>query len=54
MTRLKPIILTVLMSSWSVLPVQEIVVDINDRGHDVDSSLYGVFFEEINHAGDGG
>lgn len=54
MTRLKPIILTVLMSSWSVLPAQEIVVDINDRGHDVDPSLYGVFFEEINHAGDGG
>lgn len=54
MTRLKPIILTVLMSSWSVLPAQEIVVDINDRGHDVDPSLYGVFFEGINHAGDGG
>lgn len=32
----------------------EINVDLSKRGNDVDRSLYGVFFEEINHSGDGG
>ena len=43
-----------MMSLGSVLSAQVITVDLNKRGHDVDGSLYGVFFEEINHAGDGG
>lgn len=29
-------------------------IDLADRGHTVPESLYGIFFEEINHAGDGG
>lgn len=29
-------------------------VDVNDIGPDVPETLYGVFLEEINHAGDGG
>ena len=36
------------------MQAQEIYVDLNKKGHNVDESLYGVFFEEINHAGDGG
>lgn len=32
----------------------KIVVDLNERGSTIPSSLYGIFFEEINHAGDGG
>lgn len=45
---------TAFLSSWAVLPAQEIYVDLNKKGHNVDESLYGVFFEEINHSGDGG
>lgn len=33
---------------------ENIVIDIQERGADIPSSMYGVFFEEINHAGDGG
>lgn len=29
-------------------------IDLAKRGHAVPESLYGIFFEEINHAGDGG
>lgn len=32
----------------------KIYVDMGTRGHDVPKSMYGMFFEEINHAGDGG
>ena len=32
----------------------KIYVDMGTRGHDVAKSMYGMFFEEINHAGDGG
>ena len=31
-----------------------IVVDIAKKGADVSPNMYGVFFEEINHAGEGG
>lgn len=31
-----------------------IVIDLAHRGADVSPTMYGVFFEEINHAGDGG
>lgn len=32
----------------------EIVVDVSKLGHKVQPTMYGVFFEEINHSGDGG
>lgn len=31
-----------------------ITIDLSQKGHDVPKSMFGVFFEEINHAGDGG
>ena len=31
-----------------------ITVDLKKQGSPVSSHLYGIFFEEINHAGDGG
>lgn len=44
------------ISSCSVNPpvVGRIDVDMAKKGAEVPSSMYGVFFEEINHAGDGG
>lgn len=37
------------------LCAQEILyVDAARRGHDINPSMYGIFFEEINHSGDGG
>lgn len=35
-------------------PKAQINIDAAQRGAEVPSSLYGIFFEEINHAGDGG
>lgn len=32
----------------------EINVDFSKKGHEIAPSMYGLFFEEINHAGDGG
>lgn len=31
---------------------EEVVVNLRQKGTDISSSMYGVFFEEINHAGD--
>lgn len=31
-----------------------IVINVSQEGADVPASMYGIFFEEINHAGDGG
>ncbi|EKU91050.1 alpha-L-arabinofuranosidase C-terminal domain-containing protein [Bacteroides oleiciplenus] len=43
---------------WSacstMVPQDEIVINLQDKGAEVASSMYGIFFEEINHAGDGG
>jgi len=33
---------------------EKIVINLQERGADISPSMYGVFFEEINHAGDGG
>lgn len=33
---------------------EKIVVNIQERGVDISPQMYGIFFEEINHAGDGG
>ena len=31
-----------------------IAIDPGAKGHDVPKTLYGIFFEDINHAADGG
>ena len=33
---------------------EPIHIDISQKGADVSENLYGIFFEEISHAGDGG
>lgn len=33
---------------------EKIAVNIQEKGNEISPSMYGVFFEEINHAGDGG
>ena len=33
---------------------EEIIINLQERGSDISPTMYGVFFEEINHAGDGG
>lgn len=38
----------------TILLAQEISINPRVKGHEIDNNLYGVFFEEINHAGDGG
>lgn len=44
-----------LMSSCGgVTPEEELVINLQEKGAEVASSMYGIFFEEINHAGDGG
>jgi alpha-N-arabinofuranosidase len=49
-------IFALIISSCSVKPPAEgsIVIDMDRKGAEVPSSMYGVFFEEINHAGHGG
>ncbi|MGC4073924.1 MAG: alpha-L-arabinofuranosidase C-terminal domain-containing protein [Nibricoccus sp.] len=37
-----------------VLKKESITIDLQKKGAEVAPSMYGVFFEEINHAGDGG
>lgn len=44
-----------LMSSCGgVTPEEELVINLQEKGAEVAPSMYGIFFEEINHAGDGG
>lgn len=54
MAKLKSFFLYAALACTSHISAQEISIDLSKRGHTVDKSLYGVFFEEINHAGDGG
>lgn len=35
-------------------PQAEIIVDYSKKGAEVNPKMYGIFFEEINHSGDGG
>src|SRR5438270_488815 len=35
-------------------PGSSITIDVAHPGHAISPTLYGIFFEEINHAGDGG
>src|SRR6266545_3444856 len=32
----------------------KIIIDVASKGVKIPSSMYGIFFEEINHSGDGG
>ncbi len=41
-------------SCTGVQPQDELVINVQDKGVEVAPSMYGVFFEEINRAGDGG
>jgi len=43
-----------LFSACGIKPAETIEIDLSAKGADVSPSMYGVFFEEINHAGDGG
>lgn len=44
-----------LMSSCGgIAPKEELVINLQEKGAEVAPSMYGIFFEEINHAGDGG
>lgn len=36
------------------LPKEEIIIDLQQKGAEVSPTMFGIFFEEINHAGDGG
>ena len=38
----------------TIATAQTLTIDLNKRGADVSPTMYGIFFEEINHAGDGG
>ncbi len=38
----------------AVAMAESIYIDSGTRGHDISPSMYGIFFEEINHSGDGG
>ena len=35
-------------------PTDVITIDLSQEGAEIPSSLYGIFFEEITHSGDGG
>lgn len=41
-------------ASVSAAAQEMLYVDVADRGHDINPGMYGIFFEEINHSGDGG
>ncbi|MDR1115480.1 MAG: alpha-L-arabinofuranosidase [Tannerella sp.] len=46
--------LGIFLCSWDNQAQEKIVVNVQKRGATVSPSMYGIFFEEINHAGDGG
>lgn len=48
------IIALFLVSCGKTTTKEEITIFLQEKGAEVPSSMYGVFFEEINHAGDGG
>jgi hypothetical protein len=39
---------------FSPFSQEKIIINVNEKGTPVSPSMYGIFFEEINHAGDGG
>lgn len=40
--------------SSGIEPKEELVINLQEKGAEVSPTMYGIFFEEINHAGDGG
>ncbi|MEI8288229.1 MAG: alpha-L-arabinofuranosidase C-terminal domain-containing protein [Verrucomicrobiota bacterium] len=53
LTLLTALLLAPLAALQAAEPAR-IVVDVDQPGHAVSATLYGIFFEEINHAGEGG
>ena len=51
---MKRLILFMMQAVAMTATAQTLTVDLNKRGADVSPTMYGIFFEEINHAGDGG
>ena len=49
-----PILASVLLSAAAVQAQITIDIDANDRGPQISPTHYGIFFEDINHAADGG
>ena len=46
---------TMMLSAALAAGAQEtLYVDAGSKGHDLNPNMYGIFFEEINHSGDGG
>lgn len=43
-----------LLGGLSALAQEALYVDAGSKGFDINPSMYGIFFEEINHSGDGG
>lgn len=54
MKKLVTLTTTVALMSLSSLYAQDIYLTPTQKGHQVSKHLYGIFFEEINHAGEGG
>lgn len=55
MTLRKLLALAAATAAISPSNAQEMLyVDAAQRGHDINPNMYGIFFEEINHSGDGG
>lgn len=50
----KLLIIFIGLSSYVCMKAQDINIFADKKGTDISSSLYGIFFEEINHSGDGG
>jgi alpha-L-arabinofuranosidase len=46
--------LMLILPMSAIIPKDNIIIDLQTKGAPVSPSMYGVFFEEINHAGDGG
>lgn len=48
------VVALLLSACTGVAPKEELVINLQAKGAEVAPSMYGIFFEEINHAGDGG
>ena len=52
---MKKIVFTIATAlAATIAAAQTLTIDLNKRGADVSPTMYDIFFEEINHAGDGG